>query len=895
MEMAILQNCRRNANLRHEDNVEGIVSSNSFHFPLKSLSDEIDTQDGKNDVEQLKLAAIYDAYNGESVLHVATRMGDEGILRKLLENKLIARLVNHVESENGRSPLHFAAKFNHLEIAKMLLEHYGKITRIDTTERSPLYIAAYNGHAKMLDFFLKQGKYNVNDLRKVLYAAVNSGDESTVKVFLEHHDDIGRDYLQEEINDSYLIHKICKKGMENILSQLVSKAEDIVAQQMKRRDEQGFTPLHQAVINDRSGLVRYIGSMNMDFVNEKTEKSQSALVLAAERGYQQVVEELLDLNADFNIRDGSNGNRTVLHYAIAYPEILKILLKKNDRILLLINAKREGGGYTPIHDAAYNGLLESVRILLEHGANPNVFSTSYRTPLYCAVLSQNSDVVELILVHKPALINKVDDTWQTPLHTAAKTNSSEVVKCLLNNGAIMLTDKDKSTPLHIAAQHGQLDIVKLLVEHKRSMIDRENDKKRTALLEAASHGKINVVKYLLDEEAAITKDGELFGCLDYAILNGDKDNAIAMVCHDKWDEIIEKTMYGPQGTMANLISKKMSEVAYQVLCKSMIPENHPKCENYKVKYDFKYLQNNPSETSEGTKKFKPLTAIKNMVLFKSYKCLRHPVCCKFLEEKWKELGCGLYMIRLFFYMAFLISLNVYATNIPPYNPSVKSTELPEANIDVKAAMVICLVFTGIESLNEIIQILVNLKAFMNYLLDPVNLLQWILYAMTIIFAVPCHENIAAKTSSQWKACSIALFCAWINLAMYLRRFASYGIIIQMMWKILLSTMKAKMIIDIERKKYIPWMKTCFKQSKMFVKEEPNKKHGLLHKFWEIIFYGPDFSSDPVDEAFENIGKNDNMSKRENCKPDCKQSQETLQKNKENESTVEDSRRFFQES
>ena len=94
-------------------------------------------------------------------------------------------------------------------------------------------------------YILVSGKYNVNDLRKVLHAAVNSGDESTVKVFLEHDDDVGRSCLQEEINDSYLIHDICKKGMENILSQLVSKTKDIVAQQMKRKDEQGFTSLHQ--------------------------------------------------------------------------------------------------------------------------------------------------------------------------------------------------------------------------------------------------------------------------------------------------------------------------------------------------------------------------------------------------------------------------------------------------------------------------------------------------------------------------------------------------------------------------------------------------------------------------------------------------------------------------
>ena len=80
------------------------------------------------------------------------------ILRHLLQYDFIVDLVNHVESINGRSPLHFAAMLNHVEIAKVLLEHGGNITKVDITERSPLYIAAYRGHAEMLDLFLENGK-----------------------------------------------------------------------------------------------------------------------------------------------------------------------------------------------------------------------------------------------------------------------------------------------------------------------------------------------------------------------------------------------------------------------------------------------------------------------------------------------------------------------------------------------------------------------------------------------------------------------------------------------------------------------------------------------------------------------------------------------------------------
>ena len=82
--------------------------------------------------------------------------------------------------------------------------------------------------------------------------------------------------------------------------------------------------------------------------------------------------------------------------------------------------------------------LQSVRILLDYGAELNVFTNTSRSPLHCAVSSQCLDVVELILANEPALINKADATGKTPLHTAASYGSAEVVRCLLHNGALVV-------------------------------------------------------------------------------------------------------------------------------------------------------------------------------------------------------------------------------------------------------------------------------------------------------------------------------------------------------------------------------------------------------------------------------------------------------------------------
>lgn len=80
------------------------------------------------------------------------------ILRQLLEYDFVVDLVDHVERENGRAPLHFAAKFNHIEIAKELLQQRAKPDREDITGKSPIYMAACAGHADMLKAFLDHGR-----------------------------------------------------------------------------------------------------------------------------------------------------------------------------------------------------------------------------------------------------------------------------------------------------------------------------------------------------------------------------------------------------------------------------------------------------------------------------------------------------------------------------------------------------------------------------------------------------------------------------------------------------------------------------------------------------------------------------------------------------------------
>ena len=83
-------------------------------------------------------------------------------MRLLLQKPVVVELVDHVEPENGRAPLHLAAEFNHIEIAKELLLHEARLDRKDIMGKSPIYMAASGGHADMLKVFLEHGKTPVS-------------------------------------------------------------------------------------------------------------------------------------------------------------------------------------------------------------------------------------------------------------------------------------------------------------------------------------------------------------------------------------------------------------------------------------------------------------------------------------------------------------------------------------------------------------------------------------------------------------------------------------------------------------------------------------------------------------------------------------------------------------
>jgi uncharacterized protein len=205
--------------------------------------------------------------------------------------------------------------------------------------------------------------------------------------------------------------KAVKQGDLEQIRELVDKGADVNA-----KDEDGFiitkgrsrerirrtigwTPLMLATYYDRLETAELLIAKGAD-VNAESPRGETALIASAQSGSAAIVDLLLKNRADVN----------------------KVASLKH-------------GGVTALMKAASGA--DVVKLLLQHGANPNFKDQEGKTALMMAATGwgpRNAEATELLL-DKGAEINSRDESGKTALMAAAGAGSPEVVKRLLERGA----------------------------------------------------------------------------------------------------------------------------------------------------------------------------------------------------------------------------------------------------------------------------------------------------------------------------------------------------------------------------------------------------------------------------------------------------------------------------
>uniref|UniRef100_W5N5Y6 Ankyrin repeat and SOCS box containing 2a, tandem duplicate 1 n=1 Tax=Lepisosteus oculatus TaxID=7918 RepID=W5N5Y6_LEPOC len=191
-----------------------------------------------------------------------------------------------------------------------------------------------------------------------------------------------------------------------------------------------------------------------------------------------------------------------LHDAAFYGQLecIKVLLKAYPGII----DQRTLAEQTALLLAASREHLESVQFLLENGAETDIANKSRDTPLYKACERQNVDIVNLLLKFGASVNHRCNQGW-TVLHEAVCRNNLAIIDLLVQAGAnIESTNIYGITPLFVAAQSGQVAAVRYLINIGADVNTQASDK-ATALYEASKNGHTEVVELLLSYNADANK------------------------------------------------------------------------------------------------------------------------------------------------------------------------------------------------------------------------------------------------------------------------------------------------------------------------------------------------------------------------------------------------------
>jgi ankyrin repeat protein len=397
---------------------------------------------------------------------------------------LIKRGVDvNVPQPDGGTALHWAAHWDDLQGADLLLKAKANVNAANELGMTPLALACINASAPMALKLLASGA-NPNSANQaaetVLMTASETGNLEIVDALLAKG---ANPNLKERTQDQTALMWAATEKHSAVTQTLIKAGADVHA-----KSKGGSTPLLFAARSGDIDSARQLLAAGAD-VNATMPDGNSVLLVAVGSGHAELGLLLLDHGANMNAVTKEEGlsplhvlvlkrplhsaywRRPAEHYVLA-----KALLTRGANPNIQI-AKAPTGmginvtgtiwpGSTPFILAARVADIEMMKVLAEGKADPRVTATNRTTSLMAAAglgrtegnedpISEEAALAAVKMIVEMGIdLNASDANGNTALHGAVNNGYNAVIQYLFDKGAnLNAKDKNGWTPLNIAENY----------------------------------------------------------------------------------------------------------------------------------------------------------------------------------------------------------------------------------------------------------------------------------------------------------------------------------------------------------------------------------------------------------------------------------------------------------
>jgi len=367
--------------------------------------------------------------------------------------ELLSDKFNDVDwSENGISAADHALRKNRIEFNEFLMKFPDKKTVAETGAAKEAY------RIKPMAGKKGGGKIDGN----LFVETVRSGKIEDVRTLIKN----GADVNCPDRGGSHAIYWAALRGNFDMVKLLVENGADTNA--VNRHNDDPL--LYTAIYENNTAIAKYL--LDKGANPGSAMKSRKILHLAAERGYDELIEAIIKHGGNANERDG--------HYETAlFEAAAKNNLKSAEKLIEMsaeVNIFNRAGE-TPLHIAASKGSIEMAELLIEKGAAINISGLNPPDGPHAVKRYSGSNLVETsFLIPKRDRAYAADDNFITPLIAAVISKQTLMIEFLIKKGAD--TDpvsQNRLAAIHYAIKTQQNDIFETLLKNKASTAVRTPD------------------------------------------------------------------------------------------------------------------------------------------------------------------------------------------------------------------------------------------------------------------------------------------------------------------------------------------------------------------------------------------------------------------------------------